>query len=203
MDGFQKFQRYWVKELLLYNRMEAFFENFLQKWRNVSSSLHSIGSKSLIGWNVQSVMCTGALKKSNFHLEIIIQAPLHNCTLGIHFETSIRVSVAISLFVLNCTIDDVIKFLRFVLISGMPRHRYCLGISNCTENVLSTIVGPGKSFSFYLSEIYFRNYCSLLAPRKLLQMFFIVSPVFWLAKSNHLRSWIEHGFLDILFAPYL
>ena len=34
MDGFKKFQRFWVKELLLYNRMEAFFENFHQKWKN-------------------------------------------------------------------------------------------------------------------------------------------------------------------------
>ena len=36
VDGFKKFQRYWVKELLLYNRMEAFFENLDQKWKDAS-----------------------------------------------------------------------------------------------------------------------------------------------------------------------
>ena len=36
MDGFEKFQRLGVKELLLYNRLEAFFENFHQKWNNAS-----------------------------------------------------------------------------------------------------------------------------------------------------------------------
>ena len=34
--GFKKFQRFRVKELLLCNRMEAFFENFHQKWKNAS-----------------------------------------------------------------------------------------------------------------------------------------------------------------------
>ena len=33
MDGFKKFQRFRGKELLLYNRIEAFFENFHQKWK--------------------------------------------------------------------------------------------------------------------------------------------------------------------------
>ena len=28
VDGFKKFQPYWVKELSLYNRIEAFFDNF-------------------------------------------------------------------------------------------------------------------------------------------------------------------------------
>ena len=35
-DGLKKFQLLWVKELLLYNRMEAFIENFHQKWKNAS-----------------------------------------------------------------------------------------------------------------------------------------------------------------------
>ena len=31
-----KFQRFCVKELLFYNHIEAFFENFHQKWKNAS-----------------------------------------------------------------------------------------------------------------------------------------------------------------------
>ena len=36
VDGFKKFQRFWVKEPLLYNRTEASFENFHQKWISAS-----------------------------------------------------------------------------------------------------------------------------------------------------------------------
>ena len=36
LDGFKKFQGFSAKELLLYNRMEAFIENFHQKWENAS-----------------------------------------------------------------------------------------------------------------------------------------------------------------------
>ena len=35
-DGFEKFQRFWVKELLFFDRIGAFFENFHQKWKNAS-----------------------------------------------------------------------------------------------------------------------------------------------------------------------
>ena len=37
VDGFKKFQRYWVIKNLLYNRIEAFFKKFYQKWNNASS----------------------------------------------------------------------------------------------------------------------------------------------------------------------
>ena len=30
MDGFKKFQRYWVKKLLLYNRIEDFSKTFIR-----------------------------------------------------------------------------------------------------------------------------------------------------------------------------
>ena len=33
---FKKFQRFWVEKLILYNRIETFFENFHQKWKNAS-----------------------------------------------------------------------------------------------------------------------------------------------------------------------
>ena len=36
VSGIKKFQRLWVKELLLYNRIETFFENVHQKWENAS-----------------------------------------------------------------------------------------------------------------------------------------------------------------------
>ena len=36
MDGYKKFQRYLVKEVLLYNHIELFYENFHQKWKNAS-----------------------------------------------------------------------------------------------------------------------------------------------------------------------
>ena len=36
VDGFKKFQQFSVKELLLYNRIEAFFENFHQMWKNAA-----------------------------------------------------------------------------------------------------------------------------------------------------------------------
>ena len=36
MDGFKKFQRYWVGELLLYNRMEDVLENFHLQGKNAS-----------------------------------------------------------------------------------------------------------------------------------------------------------------------
>ena len=39
MDGFKTFQRFGVKELLLYNRMEAFLENFHQKWKNAPNQV--------------------------------------------------------------------------------------------------------------------------------------------------------------------
>ena len=46
VDGFKKFQRLWVKELLLYNHIEAFFENFHQKWKMHHVELNSGTSKS-------------------------------------------------------------------------------------------------------------------------------------------------------------
>ena len=36
VDGFKKFQLYSVKKLLLYNRMEVFYETFHPKWKNAS-----------------------------------------------------------------------------------------------------------------------------------------------------------------------
>ena len=45
-DGFEKFQWFWVKELLLYKRIEAFFENFHQKWKMHHVELNSGTSKS-------------------------------------------------------------------------------------------------------------------------------------------------------------
>ena len=59
MDGFKKFPRYWVKELLLYNRMEAFFENFHQKW------------KKCIMWNSIQVLTNQVSKKSFYTFEDI------------------------------------------------------------------------------------------------------------------------------------
>ena len=42
MDGFKKFQQYWVQELIFHNRMEAFFENFHQKWKMRYVSIHVV-----------------------------------------------------------------------------------------------------------------------------------------------------------------
>ena len=36
VDRFKKFQWHWVKQVSLYKRMEVFFENFHQKWKNAS-----------------------------------------------------------------------------------------------------------------------------------------------------------------------
>ena len=52
----------------------------------------------------------------------VVQLPLHNHTLGIHFVTNILLSTAIHFPAVNRTTDDVIKFLRYSLILGMFRH---------------------------------------------------------------------------------
>ena len=46
MDGFKKFQRYWAKELLLYNHMEAFSKIFTRNGKMHHVELDSSTSKS-------------------------------------------------------------------------------------------------------------------------------------------------------------
>ena len=59
----------------------------------------SAGSTSLIGWNLESKMCTRISSNNQFfQLEIVVQVPLHNHTLGIHFVIIIYLSMAVSVF---------------------------------------------------------------------------------------------------------
>ena len=59
MDGFKKFQRYWVRGLLLYNRMEVFF-------RKVSTEV-----KKCIVWSSIQVFQNQVSKKSFYTFEDI------------------------------------------------------------------------------------------------------------------------------------
>ena len=59
VDGFKKFQRYWAKELFLYNRMEAFFWKF-------SSEV-----EKCIMWNSIQVLPNQVSKKSFYTFEDI------------------------------------------------------------------------------------------------------------------------------------
>ena len=74
-------------------------------------------------------MCTRIGRKKNcfFQLEMDVQAPLHNRTLGV---TNTQLTTTLSL---NCTFDNVIQFLQILLIFGMLDLHYA-DISNCIEN---------------------------------------------------------------------
>ena len=79
------------------------------------------------------VRCAPGFKpKLIFHLENVIQAPLQNRTSGIHFESNIYVSTAMSflqevkLLIMSSNSYD---FLQFWICLDM----YCVGVSYCIE----------------------------------------------------------------------
>ena len=85
------------------------------------SVIFSTGSTTLICWNPQSKMRIRILnQKLFFDPENIFQLPFHNRTLGVFFSSVADISFHSNFcFTANGIIDDIIKFLQFLLVFGM------------------------------------------------------------------------------------
>ena len=65
-------------------------------------------------------------QKLFFDPENIVQLPFHNRTLGVFFSSVTDISFHSNFcFTANGIIDDIIKFLQFLLVFGMFRHTLC------------------------------------------------------------------------------